>query len=118
MNTIPSAIGMMILFSICVQTSEGTTYAIVPYISPERTGMVAGLVGAGGNAGALIWNTIWRQYVEDDPSGWFWLLGIIAIKRHIAFGICKCLTNKVNGQAKRVPFMYQLFMLYLALLDL
>jgi len=77
MNTIPSAIGIMILFSTCVQMSEGTTFAIVPYISPGRTGMVAGLVGAGGNAGALIWNTIWRQYVEDDPSGWFWLLGII-----------------------------------------
>lgn len=76
-NSVPSAIGVMVLFSTCVQMTEGTTYAIVPYVSTKRIGIVAGLVGAGGNAGALIWNTIWRQYVETDPSGWFWLLGII-----------------------------------------
>ncbi|XP_052064919.1 uncharacterized protein LOC127704762 [Mytilus californianus] len=78
-NSISSAIGVMVLFSTCVQMTEGTTYAIVPYVSTKRIGIVAGLVGAGGNAGALIWNTIWRQYVETDPSGWFWLLGIIVL---------------------------------------
>ncbi|CAG2253840.1 NRT [Mytilus edulis] len=78
-NSVPSAIGVMVLFSTCVQMTEGTTYAIVPYVSTKRIGIVAGLVGAGGNAGALIWNTIWRQYVETDPSGWFWLLGIIVL---------------------------------------
>jgi uncharacterized membrane protein YgdD (TMEM256/DUF423 family) len=57
--------------------------------------MVAGLVGAGGNAGALIWNTIWRQYVEDDPSGWFWLLGIIVF-------IGSALTSLILVQQERI----------------
>lgn len=79
MTTIPNAIAVMIFFSVFVQMSEGTTYAIVPYVLPLHIGIVAGLVGAGGNAGALIWNTIWRQLVEEDPSRWFWLLGLTVL---------------------------------------
>ena len=64
---------------------RGATYAKVPYVIPHRTGLVAGFVGAGGNAGALVWNTIWRQFVEDDPSGYFWLLGIIVLAGSLLF---------------------------------
>merc|ERR1719258_47641 len=45
---------MMILFSICVQMAEGLHYGIVPYISRPALGVVSGMVGAGGNTGALI----------------------------------------------------------------
>lgn len=55
MKTLVAAGIMLLFFSICVQASEGATFAIVPYICPERTGSVAGLVGAGGNAGGMIW---------------------------------------------------------------
>ena len=33
---------------------QGSTYSIVPYVSPNATGSVAGLVGAGGNAGGVV----------------------------------------------------------------
>ena len=42
----------MIIFSFFVQISEGATYGIVPFINKKALGTVAGLVGAGGNAGA------------------------------------------------------------------
>jgi len=45
---------MMVFFSICVQMAEGLHYGIVPYISRPALGIVSGMVGAGGNAGALI----------------------------------------------------------------
>jgi NNP family nitrate/nitrite transporter-like MFS transporter len=45
---------MMILFSICVQMAEGLHFGIVPYISRPALGVVSGMVGAGGNTGALI----------------------------------------------------------------
>jgi NNP family nitrate/nitrite transporter-like MFS transporter len=44
---------MMIFFSICVQMAEGLHFGIVPYISRPALGVVSGMVGAGGNAGAM-----------------------------------------------------------------
>lgn len=105
MTTIPSAIGVMVIFSIFVQMSEGTTFSIVPYVSPRHVGIVSGLVGAGGNAGALIWNTIWAQLVETNPSQWFMILGITvlagssltllaAVQQERVWGIFKCKDSK------------------------
>lgn len=60
MNKLGAAICVLILFSIGVQMSEGTTYGIVPYIVPDATGTVSGIVGAGGNFGAVLWGLIFR----------------------------------------------------------
>jgi len=45
---------MVVLFSLCVQAAEGLHYGIVPYISRPALGVVSGMVGAGGNLGAVI----------------------------------------------------------------
>ncbi|KAK3610054.1 hypothetical protein CHS0354_032139 [Potamilus streckersoni] len=79
MTTIPSAIALMIVFSIFVQMGCGSTYSLVPYVNPRRVGVISGLIGAGGNAGAIIWNTIWADMVNDDQSRWFWVLGICVL---------------------------------------
>jgi NNP family nitrate/nitrite transporter-like MFS transporter len=54
MDTLASSIVVMIIFSFFVQASEGATYGIVPFISRRALGVVAGFVGAGGNAGSSI----------------------------------------------------------------
>ena len=71
MTSIPSAIATLTICSVLVQASEGTTYSLVPYVNKQRVGVIAGLVGAGGNTGAIIWNTIWVQLVDINPSMWF-----------------------------------------------
>jgi len=58
-NDLAAAIVCLICFSTFVQMSEGTSYGIVPYIDPPVTGMIAGIVGAGGNVGAVCWSFIW-----------------------------------------------------------
>ena len=48
---------MMLLFSWTVQMAEGVVFSIVPFIKPlskEQTGMVMGIVGCGGNVGAVL----------------------------------------------------------------
>ena len=53
MAVLPLAILSMLVFSLFVQMSEGATYSIVPFVNKRALGTVAGIVGAGGNAGAV-----------------------------------------------------------------
>lgn len=47
------ATALLLAFSIFVQAANGSCFAIVPYISKQYGGSVYGLVGAGGNCGAI-----------------------------------------------------------------
>ncbi|CAH1777292.1 unnamed protein product [Owenia fusiformis] len=78
MDTIPSAIAVLIFWSMCVQNAEGTTYSLVPFVLPERVGIVAGIVAAGGNVGGICWNTLWR-FSLDNMSQYFTIIGSIVI---------------------------------------
>lgn len=53
MTVLVLAIPALILFSLFVQMSEGATFSVVPFINKKALGAVAGIVGAGGNAGAV-----------------------------------------------------------------
>jgi MFS transporter, NNP family, nitrate/nitrite transporter len=55
------SIFVMVFFSITVQAACGTSYGIVPYIDPANTGSVSGIVGAGGNIGAVGFGLAFRQ---------------------------------------------------------
>lgn len=54
MTWLPIAIGTMIVFSLFVQMAEGATYSVVPFVNKKAIGVVSGIVGAGGNAGAVM----------------------------------------------------------------
>jgi NNP family nitrate/nitrite transporter-like MFS transporter len=53
MTVLPLAIGTMIVFSLFTQMSEGATYSVVPFVNKKALGSIAGIVGAGGNMGAV-----------------------------------------------------------------
>jgi NNP family nitrate/nitrite transporter-like MFS transporter len=55
------AVGAMIVFSLFVQMSEGATFSVVPFINRKALGSVAGIVGAGGNAGAVAAGFLFRS---------------------------------------------------------
>ena len=58
---LPFAIGTMIVFSLFTQMSEGATYSVVPFINRKALGSVAGIVGAGGNFGAVTAGFLFRS---------------------------------------------------------
>ena len=60
MATLFLAVGAMIVFSLFVQMSEGATFSVVPFINRKALGSVAGIVGAGGNAGAVCFGFLFR----------------------------------------------------------
>ena len=53
MTTVSLAIPAMIGFGLFMKMSEGATYAVVPFVNKKALGSVSGIVGAGGNAGAV-----------------------------------------------------------------
>ena len=54
MRWLPLAIGSMMLTGLFVKMSNGASYSVVPFINKRALGAVAGIVGAGGNAGAVL----------------------------------------------------------------
>ncbi len=47
------AIGAMLVFGLFTHMACGATYAVVPFVDKRALGGVAGIIGAGGNVGAV-----------------------------------------------------------------
>jgi len=71
-TSLGGSIIVLVFFSIFVQSAEGSTYGIVPYVNPASTGSIAGIVGAGGNIGAVAFGLAFRQL---DPFDAFYVMG-------------------------------------------
>jgi NNP family nitrate/nitrite transporter-like MFS transporter len=60
---------LVVCFSMCVQMAEGLHYGIVPYVSRQALGVVSGMVGAGGNLGAVIaGQAFFRGWTRTDQG--------------------------------------------------
>lgn len=53
MGTLQAAIATLLVFSLSVQMAEGATFGLVPFVNRKALGAVSGIVGAGGNVGAV-----------------------------------------------------------------
>ncbi|MBC3784708.1 MFS transporter [Spirosoma utsteinense] len=53
-GSLPMAILSMITFALFLKMSNGSTYAIVPFVNPKAVGVISGVVGAGGNLGGML----------------------------------------------------------------
>jgi MFS transporter, NNP family, nitrate/nitrite transporter len=54
MTLLPWAIITMLIFALFLKMSNGATYSVVPFINKRAIGAVSGIVGAGGNVGAVL----------------------------------------------------------------
>ena len=68
MEILPVAIAPMLVFSLFVQMAEGATISVVSSINQKALGVVAGIVGTGGNDGAVVAGFLFRM----DPSAPRW----------------------------------------------
>ncbi|WP_163559293.1 NarK family nitrate/nitrite MFS transporter [Halomonas sp. NO4] len=73
MHVLALAIGIMLVFSLFVQMAEGATFGVVPFINKKALGAVAGIVGAGGNAGAVAAGFLFRSEALSYQQGLFYL---------------------------------------------
>ncbi|HCX22696.1 MAG: MFS transporter [Flammeovirgaceae bacterium] len=80
MDTIPLIIASLLFFSLFVQMSEGATYSVVPFINKKALGLVSGIVGAGGNAGAVAGMFLFKKNLTGlEWTDSFYFLGFIVL---------------------------------------
>jgi MFS transporter, NNP family, nitrate/nitrite transporter len=78
MGVLALAVASMLVFSLFVQMAEGATYGIVPFINTRALGAVAGIVGAGGNAGAVAAGFLFRSESFSYQEAFFYLGAAVA----------------------------------------
>lgn len=65
------AVVVTILASVFVQGAEGATFAVIPMINKRMTGQIAGMAGAYGNVGAVVYTVV---YSLVDARAFFFIL--------------------------------------------
>jgi NNP family nitrate/nitrite transporter-like MFS transporter len=74
-EALPWAIVTMLIFALFLKMSNGATYSVVPFINGKAMGAVSGIVGAGGNVGAVIAGFLFASENLDYRSSLF-IIGI------------------------------------------
>ncbi|MEM9452786.1 MAG: MFS transporter [Myxococcota bacterium] len=94
MHVLQTAVAMLICFSLFVQMSEGATFGVVPFINRKALGGVAGMVGAGGNAGAVAAGFLFKSDSLSYSEG-LMVLGLAVI-------VCSVFSFAVRFSAQTV----------------
>jgi len=77
-SILPLAIATMMFAGLFVKMSNGANYSVTPFINPKAVGAVAGLVGAGGNLGAMLFGFLFKTSAITWPQG-ITILGVLVI---------------------------------------
>ena len=67
--------------------SIGANYAVVPFVNKRAVGAVAGIVGAGGNAGAVLAGFLFKTPSVTYPQAFLILGGLILVCSVCAFAV-------------------------------
>ena len=84
MNSVVPAAILLVLFGLFVHIAAGATYSVVPFIKPNGVGAVAGIVGAGGNVGAVMAGMLFRGDTSNTQTGLLWLGGAVMASAALA----------------------------------
>ena len=82
---LPLAIAGMMLTGLFVKMSNGATYSVVPFVNKRAVGAVAGIVGAGGNLGAVMAGFLFKSASFTWPQAFLILGVLVAASSSLAF---------------------------------
>jgi NNP family nitrate/nitrite transporter-like MFS transporter len=86
MTALAVALPALVVFSLFVQMSEGATYSVVPFVNKKALGAVAGIVGAGGNAGAVAAGFLFKGGIAW-PTALLVLGSVVTLSSFLAFAV-------------------------------
>lgn len=72
-RSLPAAIACMLVAGLFIKMSNGATYAVVPFVNRRALGAVSGIVGAGGNIGAVLAGFLFKTQGLTWPQALFYL---------------------------------------------
>lgn len=87
-TTLPIAIASMVLFALFLKMANGATYALTPFINAKNVGMVAGIVGAGGNIGGMLMGFLFKSENLTYADA-FRYIGIAAVGAALLIAVTK-----------------------------
>jgi NNP family nitrate/nitrite transporter-like MFS transporter len=73
MTSLVWAVSVMLLFALFLKMSNGATYSVVPFINKKAIGAVSGIVGAGGNVGAVMAGLLFKSETISYREAFFYL---------------------------------------------
>ncbi|MCP9761736.1 NarK family nitrate/nitrite MFS transporter [Lacihabitans soyangensis] len=96
-GSIGFAIISMLFFALFLKMANGATYALTPFLNSKNVGLVAGVVGAGGNIGGMAMGFLFKS--ENITYGEaFQYIGLLAIVAGLVVAFTKFdLKNQFNG---------------------
>jgi NNP family nitrate/nitrite transporter-like MFS transporter len=89
-TTLMRAIPLLVLFALFVKMSNGATYAVVPFVNRRALGVVSGIVGAGGNAGAVLAGFLLKTDGLDWHTALFILGAVITVCSFLILTVKLC----------------------------
>jgi MFS transporter, NNP family, nitrate/nitrite transporter len=75
-GNLPLAIGCMLVTGLFIKMSNGATYSVVPFVNRRALGAVSGIVGAGGNVGAVLAGFLFKTQSVTWPQALL-ILGVV-----------------------------------------
>ena len=99
MTILPLAILAMMTAGLFVKMANGATYSVVPFVNKKALGAVAGIVGAGGNVGAVLFGFFFRVEGLSYSMALFYL-GCIVIGCSI-FSLAVKFSPEVEKEVKQ-----------------
>ena len=87
MNSLALAIASMVIFALFIKMANGANYAIVPFVNKRALGAVAGIVGAGGNLGAVSFGFLFRNPSISYETAMFYLGCLVAVMACAALAV-------------------------------
>lgn len=87
MNVLALAIPSLLVFSLFVQMSEGATFSVVPFVNKRALGSVSGIVGAGGNAGAVAAGFLFKTSAITWPTALLILGAVVTCASFLTFAV-------------------------------
>ncbi|KAK3352116.1 putative nitrate transport protein crnA [Neurospora tetraspora] len=80
-TSLGTVIGLVILAAIFIEAGNGANFGLIPFVWPERNGVVSGVTGAGGNLGGVLFALVFRFVGGHGGKGGYekaiWILGVV-----------------------------------------